>query len=498
MKSFAEFLVVRDPEVFIEFVQYAETMINEAEEPAAIPFWRRWAKRAIPFVAGATAAITGAQASGATKQYSQPNQPVDDGKPQVTNVDDTVAAYNPVTGKFQTTPKSNAILSQGRWEIKGAGGGVDPLRQFEEPEKPGFDPLKQFAPDPDEGKGTVNPAVVDLVQMLGQNADDVVKTYYKTGSQYKGIVDKAVGVYLDKIENPEAKKIFATKMANHLLSNQVELSTSMVEKLIDAGLPAHFNDELLDRAKHPGWKGSYIHNSIIPKLAAKKVGDFVNKIGLLDKEGNIDQNQADEVASQLVKMYTQALPYDQDGEILNSMLPEIKKMSIFSNMAPQFAKYLTIEKGAVPESEWYRHAINAKQLAVLLKHNMVSPDSAAWFGKTHTYENLLSDNPEAAKKLYDLASKSGDFDWKKMVEPSGNPGLDSLHGFVNRGNPDARTVAGEEAEKMTQQAGEISKGLYKKAVDAFRKMFGREPKKLDRGDLERLMGILGKSSNTKN
>jgi hypothetical protein len=46
-------------------------------------------------------------------------------------------------------------------------------------------------PDPNEGKGTVDPTVVKMVQMLGQNADSVVKTFYKTGSQYKGIVAKA-------------------------------------------------------------------------------------------------------------------------------------------------------------------------------------------------------------------------------------------------------------------------------------------------------------------
>jgi hypothetical protein len=335
--------------------------------------------------------------------------------------------------------------------------------------------------------------------MLGQNADSVVKTFYKTGSQYKGIVDKAVGVYLDKIEDPKAKKTFATRMANHLLSNQVELSTSMVEKLIDAGLPAHFNDELLDRAQNRNWKNSYISKDLIPKLAAQKVGDFVNQNGLLDKEGNIDQNQADEVASKLVKMYTQALPYDQDGEILDSMLPEIKKMSIFSRMAPQFVKYLTIEKGAVPESEWYRHAINAKQLAVLLKHNdenntLVSPDAAAWFGKTHTYENLLSDNPEAAKKLYDLASKSRDFDWKKMPEPSGHPGLDSLHGFVNRGDPDARTQAAQDADAMTQKAGEMGKNLYRQGVDLAKQAFGKKPAPVDRETLNRLQTILGNNS----
>ena len=490
MTCFIEFLAKRDPHMFLEMVSHVEEMLNEAERAAKDPLWRQISRKAMPWIAGATAAVTGANASGATKDYGQANQPVDDGKPQVTNVDDNVAAYNPATGKFQMTPKSKAIMSQGRWEIKGAGGGVDPLRQFEEPEKPGFDPLKQFAPDPDEGKGTVNPAVVDLVQMLGQNADNVVKTFYKTGSQYKGIVDKAVGDYLDKIENPEAKKSFATKMANHLLSNQVELSTFMIEKLIDAGLPAHFHDELLDRAQNRNWKNSYISKDVIPKLAAKKVGDFVNKIGLLDKEGNIDQNQADEVASQLVKMYTQALPYDQDGEILNSMLPEIKKMSIFNRMAPQFEKYLTIEKGAVPESEWYKSPINAKQLAVLLKHNMVSSDSAAWFGKTHTYENLLSDNPEAAKKLYDLASKSGDFDWKNMPEPSGHPGLDSLHGFVNRGNPDARTQAAQDADAMTTKAGEISKNLYQKGTGYLKDMFGKKDKGLNRDTFDRLSRAL--------
>jgi hypothetical protein len=417
---------------------------------------------------------------------------VDDGKPQVTNVDDNVAAYNPATGKFQMTPKSKAIMSQGRWEIKGAGGVVDPLKNFadEGDSDASGKMLQSYKTDPNEGKGTVDPAVVKMVQMLGQNADSVVKTFYKTGSQYKGIVDKAVGVYLDKIEDPKAKKTFATRMANHLLSNQVELSTSMVEKLIDAGLPAHFNDELLDRAQNRNWKNSYISKDVIPKLAAQKVGDFVNQIGLLDKEGNIDQNQADEVASKLVKMYTQTLPYDQDGEILDSMLPEIKKMSIFSRMAPQFAKYLTIEKGAVPESEWYRHAINAKQLAVLLKHNMVSPDSAAWFGQTHTYEDLLSDNPEAAKKLYDLASKSGDFDWKKMPEPSGHPGLDSLHGFVNRGDPDARTQAAQDADAMTTKAGEMGKNLYQKGTGYLKDMFGKKNKGINKDTFDRLSRAL--------
>lgn len=489
MSCFVEFLAKRDPQMFLEMVSYAESILNEAERPAKQPIWRQIARKAMPWVAGATAAITGAQASGATKQYSQPNQPVDDGKPQVTNVDDTVAAYNPATGKFENVPKSKAIMSQGRWELKNAGG-VDPLRQFEEPDA-GGDPLKKFEQDPDEGKATVSPDVIQMVKLLGQNADDILKSYYKTGSQYKNIIDKAAAYYLDNIKDPKAKKSFATKMANHVLSNEVELSQTMIKKLVDAGLPPHFNDQFLDKAKYPGYKGGYVDKSVIPDLAAAKVGDFVNKIGIMDKEGNIDQNQADEIAKQLVNLYVQELPYDQDGKILDSMLPKIKELSIFSTLARNFVKYLIIQKGAVPESEWYNHAINGNQLSVLLKHKMVSPDSAAWFGKTHTYEDLLANNPEAAQKLYDLASKSGDFDWEKMPEPSGNQSLDSLHQFVNRGAPDARTAAGQEAERMTQKAGEMGSNLYKQGVDVARQMFGPKQKPVNREQLNRLFKALG-------
>lgn len=143
MKSFAEFLSVRDPEMLVEFVQYAENMISEAEEPAQKTWWRssadRFKKYLLPAVAGLGLAqgFAGAAQAGDTGTGTQ-EAPTSQIGGEGGNL---IKAWNPETKSYEMVPPSET--------------NKDPFTgvTFVKPKaKPAQDPLKNFADEPEEPK----------------------------------------------------------------------------------------------------------------------------------------------------------------------------------------------------------------------------------------------------------------------------------------------------------------------------------------------------------
>lgn len=162
MKSFAEFLSHRDPEMLVEFVQYAENIINEAEETAKKTWWRSLADRSkqylLPTVAGLGLAqgFAGAAQAGDTGTQEAPTSQIGG------EGGNLIKAWNPETKSYEMVPASETN--------KDPFTGVTFVKP--KPKAAAKDPLMDFVDEPPDGTPN-NPA------KPAQTAEDLTPKFAK-------------------------------------------------------------------------------------------------------------------------------------------------------------------------------------------------------------------------------------------------------------------------------------------------------------------------------